>query len=69
MRRPWNGTLMLTGRNGDPFASPTLLPNLDNPIEKKNAEWGAGGAIVGFLVGLIFGSKYTLHTPVRRRRG
>lgn len=68
MRRPWHGPLMLAGADANSLEL-TIPSNLDNPIERKNAEWGGIGLAAGFVLGLIFGSKFTLHAPVRRRRG
>lgn len=69
MRTPWQGNpRLLSGAGAQTTDLSDVLSSLDKPDERKNLEWGAGGAILGLFVGLIAGSKLTFHSPVRRRQ-
>lgn len=63
MRRPWNSTSLSVGEDYREH-----LPSMDRPEDREKIQWGAGGAVLGLFVGLIAGSKFTFHTPVRRRQ-
>lgn len=63
MRRPWNSTSLSVGEDYR-----DSLPSLDRPADREKMQWGAGGAVLGLFVGLIAGSKFTFHAPVRRRQ-
>jgi hypothetical protein len=63
MRRPWNSSP--SPLVGEDYRD--SLPSLDRPADREKMQWGAGGLILGGLFGLLAGTKFTFHTPVRRR--
>ncbi len=62
MRKPWRSSQLTSGAD----LYPDFLPQA--PEDRKNLEWGFGGAVIGLVVGLFAGAKYTFHSPVRRRQ-
>ncbi len=38
-----------------------------SPEERAKVDWGIGGLAIGLFAGLLAGSQFTFHSPVRRR--
>ena len=38
-----------------------------NPVDDAKIKFGLGGLAAGLFAGWLFGSRYTVHAPVRRR--